>query len=271
MADGNGCFKAQILAVAILVSTYPNMIHAQSASPAQPPLVVAAGSLRQAMDDILRAYQEKGGQRFEVRYGPSGNLRKEIETGLKVDAFASASVDHTEALAAAKLLGPSKEFTHNDLCIVSRTRLAADTSGLLQSLSDPALRLATSTPVADPMGDYTWQFFRNAERRQPGIYQLLDTKALKLSGSAAPAAGNKPPYVTAFEQNQADAYVMYCTNAVATAKAVPGLHTVRIPDELNVPGAYGIAAHPSSAEGEGLVRFILSRDGQAILEQYEFH
>jgi ABC-type Fe3+ transport system substrate-binding protein len=52
---------------------------------------------------------------------------------------------------------------------------------------------------------------------------------------------------------------------------VPGLHTVRIPDELNVPGAYGIAAHPSSAEGEGLVHFILSRDGQAILEQYGFH
>jgi molybdenum ABC transporter molybdate-binding protein len=271
MADGNGRFKAPVLAAAILVSAFPNMSRAQCASPAQPPLLVAAGSLRQAMDEILRAYHEKGGQVFEARYGPSGNLRKEIEAGLKVDAFASASVDHTEALAAARLLGPAKEFTHNDLCIVSRSRLAADAGGLLRGLSDPALRLATSTPAADPMGDYTWQFFRNADRSQPGIYRLLDAKALKLSGSAAPAAGSKPPYVTAFEQDQADAYVMYCTNAVATAKAVPGLYTVRIPDDLNVPGAYGIAAHPSSAQGEALLRFVLGRDGQAILEKYGFH
>jgi ABC-type molybdate transport system substrate-binding protein len=77
--------------------------------------------------------------------------------------------------------------------------------------------------------------------------------------------------VTAFELYQADACAMYCTNAVATAKAAPGLYTVRIPDEPNVPGAYGIAAHPSSAEGDVLVRFILSRDGQAILEKYGFH
>ena len=255
----------------VFLSALTSMACAQQAPTAPAPLLVAAGSLRQAMDDILSAFQQQGGQRFHVRYGPSGKLREEIEQGLKVDVFASASAEHTLALAGSGLLGASREFTHNDLCIVSAQALPADIDGLLQAISRPALRLATSTPIADPMGDYTWQFFRNADRSQTGIYKDLDAKALKLSGSAAPAPDSKPPYITAFEQDKADAYVMYCTNAVATAKALPQLKTLRIPDALNVRSAYGLAAHPSSAEGERLVRFILSPAGQAILGKYGFY
>jgi molybdate transport system substrate-binding protein len=260
-----------ILVGAIHLPAFSGMAYAQNAAPLSSPLLVAAGSLREAMGDILTAYQAQGGQQFRVRYGPSGKLRDEIEQGLKVDVFASASVDHTEALAGRKLLDNSKEFTHNDLCIVSRPALPSNVDGFLQALADPALRIATSTPVADPMGDYTWQFFRQADRRHPGIYNLLDAKALKLSGTGAPAPNSKPPYVAAFERGQADAYVMYCTNAVATLKALPELNMLHIPDELNVRSAYGIAAHPSSTEGDRLVDFVLSSTGPAILEKHGFH
>lgn len=247
------------------------MAYAQNAPPLSPSLLVAAGSLREAMGDILTAYQAQGGQQLSVRYGPSGKLREEIEQGLKVAVFASASVDHTEALSGSKLLGGSKEFTHNDFCIISRSTLPRNVDNLLQALGDPAMRLATSTPGADPMGDYTWQFFRQADRRIPGIYDVLGAKALKLSSSTAPVPDSRPPYVTAFERGQADAYVMYCTNAVATLKALPELHVLRIPDELNMRSAYGIAAHPSSTEGARRVGFVLSPAGQAMLEKHGFY
>lgn len=260
-----------ILCAAFPLAAFSGMAHAQNQLSLSPPLLVAAGSLREVMGDILTAYRAQGGQQFNVRYGPSGKLREEIEQGLKVDVFASASVDHTEALAGRKLLDASKEFTRNDLCIVSRLELPSNADNLLQALGSPALRLATSTPIADPMGDYTWQFFRLADRKHPGSYAVLDAKALKLSGGTAPAPNSKPPYVSAFEQGQADAYVMYCTNAVATLKALPELNMLRIPDELNVRSAYGIAAHPSSTEGERLANFILSPAGQAILEKHGFH
>src|SRR5690606_27341878 len=113
---------------------------------------------------------------------------------------------------------------------------------VLDILSKPSVRVATSTPVSDPMGDYTWQFFKNADKKQAGLYQIFDGKALKLSGATAPVAGAKLPYVTAFEDDKADAYVMYCTNATTTKKSVPDLNIVRIPDELNVRSVYGIAA-----------------------------
>lgn len=260
-----------ILYAGLSSAAFSGMAYAQNQSPADAPLLVAAGSLRAAMGEILTAYRAQGGKQFSARYGPSGKLREEIEQGLRVDVFASASVDHTEALAGRELLGPSREFTHNDLCIVSTQALPSDVDGLLRALGDSGLRLATSTPVVDPMGDYTWQFFRRADRVHSGIYAVLDAKARKLSGSAAPAPSSKPPYVTAFEQGQADAYVMYCTNAVSTLKALPALNMLRIPDGLNVLSAYGIAAHPSSAEGERLVGFVLGPAGQAILERHGFH
>jgi molybdate transport system substrate-binding protein len=244
--------------------------HAFAQDAASPPLLMAAGSLTQAMNDMMAAYAAQGGARFAAQYGPSGKLRQEIEAGKKVDVFASASTDHTEALAAKKLLGSSRVFTHNDLCVVADPDLKLGESDLLEVLRRSDVRLATSTPVSDPMGDYTWQFFRNAEHAKPGLYQLFDAKALKLSGASAPAPGAKPPYVTAFEDDKADAYILYCTNAVATKKAVPQLEIVHIPQDLNVRSDYGIAAREGSLEGKRFVEFVLSAAGQALLKQYGF-
>ncbi len=246
------------------------VFNVQAQQAASQPQLAAAGSLNQAMKDIMAAYEAQGGTRFAAEFGPSGKLRKDIEAGKKVDVFASASTEHTEALAKQKLLGPSRLLTHNDLCVIAQPSLGLKENNLLEVLSRPQVRVATSTPVSDPMGDYTWQFFKNADKQQPGLYATFDAKALKLSGAAAPAPGAKPPYITAFEDNKADAYIMYCTNAVSTKKAVPQLDIVRIPDELNVRSAYGIAARTDSAEGQRFVEFVMQDAGQAILKQYGF-
>ena len=235
------------------------------------PVLLAAGSLRAAMADILAAWRAAGGSEVEAAFGPSGKLRKDIEGGRPVDVFASASNEHTRALAQAGLLGEPKVFAHNDLCIVSTRAAGIRADNLLEVLRRPALRLATSTPVSDPMGDYTWQFFRKADARQPGLYAILDAKALKLSGTANLAPDSTLPYIAAFEQDKADAYIMYCTNAVLTTNALPHLGVLHIPDELNVRSAYGIAARQGSVEGERLLRFVLGEQAQDILRNYGFH
>ncbi len=261
---------------ALLPSLLPAAALAQGSEPAQPasasaPVLLAAGSLRQAFGDLLVAYRASGGATFDARYGPSGKLRKEIEGGRQADVFASAASEHTEALAKSGLLGESAVFTHNDLCVVSTPQAGLRAENLLETLRSPALRLATSTPVSDPMGDYTWQFFRKADAQQPGLYAVLDAKALKLSGAANLDPNSTLPYITAFEQDRADAYIMYCTNAVLVTQALPRLATLRIPDSLNVRSSYGIAARKGSGEGERLLRFVLGRQGQDILRKYGFH
>lgn len=250
--------------------TYAHDVAAHDRANSETPVLMAAGSLTQAMNEMMAAYATQGGTRFTAQYGPSGKLRQEIEAGKKVDVFASASTDHTEALAAKNLLGPSHVFTHNDLCVAARPELKLGAANLLAALSHADVRLATSTPVSDPMGDYTWQFFKNAERAKPGLYQVFDAKALKLSGAAAPSPGAKTPYVTAFEDDKVDAYIMYCTNAVATRKVMPQLEIVHIPQALNVRSDYGIAAHPDSEQGRRFIDFVLSSSGQGILKSYGF-
>jgi len=233
--------------------------------------VLAAGSLREAMTELGAAYRAQTGVVLAVSYGPSGKLREGLEQGAKADVFASAAIEHTDALARQGLLSRSVPLAFNDLCVVATPALNLADDRLVATLLDPAVRLATSTPVSDPMGDYTWQFFRNADKAHAGAFARFDAKALKLSGAGAPPAGAKPPYVSAFEADQADAYIMYCTNAASTLRALPRLQVQRIPDALNVRSAYGIGAAPSSAEGERFIAFVLGANGKAILRRHGFH
>lgn len=245
--------------------------YAQSSAQTEKPLLMAAGSLKQAMDETMAAYKSQGGASFTAQYGPSGKLRQEIEQGIKADVFASASPEHVERLATRKLLNPARVFAHNELCAISSPTVKLDEGNLLSMLASPYVRVATSTPVSDPMGDYTWQFFKKGEQKAPSFHAAMDAKALKLSGVAAPKPGKKLPYVTAFEDDKADVYLMYCTNAASTKKALPQLQVLRIPADLNVKSAYAIAARPGSAEGERFVNFILGADGRRILDKHGFN
>lgn len=233
--------------------------------------VLAAGSLREVMNDLGAAFRKDAGVGLSATFGPSGALRKDIENGRKMDVFASADVAHTDALAERKLLVQSQTFAYNDLCVVAVPALGLSEANLLDVLLRPTVRLATSTPVSDPMGDYTWQFFRNVDKLRPGAFTAFDGKALKLSGASAPVPGQKLPYVTAFEDGKADAYIMYCTNAASTLKTLPQLGVVRIPDALNVRSSYGIGAAPGSRQGERFVRFVLGEEGRRILHAHGFN
>ncbi|GGI52984.1 molybdate ABC transporter substrate-binding protein [Oxalicibacterium solurbis] len=223
------------------------------------------------MDEILAAYRMQGGATFDVRYGPSGKLRQEIENGMLIDVFASASTGHTEELAGKNLLGPSRVFTYNELCVIARPQLNICEENVLDMLMTPSVRVATSTPVSDPMGDYTWEFFRRADTMRPGFHALLDGKAIRLSGAAMPAPGAAYlPYITAFTDDRADVYIAYRTNARIVSHTLPELDIVRIPQTCNVHSTYGIAARPDSADGRAFVKFALSTDVQHILQRHGF-
>ena len=62
----------------------------------------AAGSLREALDDIIGAFTAASGDRVEAKYGASGTLKDEIAGGARTEIFASANMAHPEALARMK-------------------------------------------------------------------------------------------------------------------------------------------------------------------------
>jgi molybdate transport system substrate-binding protein len=237
-------------------------------------LLYAAGSLRGALSEVIAAYAAASGDTVQPKFGASGLLKDEIAGGAKAEVFASANLGHPQALARANRAGPVVLFARNRLCALVRPGLAIDPATLLDRMLDPQLKLGTSTPRADPSGDYAWEVFRKAEAVRPGAYAQLDAKALKLTGGPS---GQPPPpegrtiYSVLIERGAADIFLTYCTGARAAQKESPGQQMIALPDALAVGADYGltvITGAPPSAYRFAL--FILSLEGQQILDRYGF-
>jgi molybdate transport system substrate-binding protein len=176
---------------------------------AEPVRLYAAGSLRPALTQAAAAFEAKTGVKVQAKFGPSGTLRDEIAGGAPAELFASANMEHPQALANAGKSGPVVLFARNRLCLLARPALRIDAAGVLTALLDPALKLGTSTPKADPAGDYAWEVFRKAEAFQPGARAVLEGKALQLVGG--PGAPTAPPgrsvYGMLIAEGQADPFL----------------------------------------------------------------
>ena len=236
-------------------------------------LLHAAGSLRGALTEVSKAFEASGGDTVQAKYGPSGLLKDEIAGGARAEVFASANMEHPQALASAKKSGPVVLFARNRLCALVRPGLAVDSAGLLDRMLDPAIKLGTSTPKADPSGDYAFEVFARAEKIKPGAKAALETKALQLSGGAASA--QPPQGRTVYEwhvaEGRADIFLAYCTATRTAKQDNPALQIVALPDALVVGADYGltVVANASPAAYR-LAMFILSSDGQRILAKHGF-
>ena len=248
-------------------------IMAIPAKASEPVMLHAAGSLRGALSEASAAFEAASGLKVQAKYGPSGLLKDEIAGGARAEVFASANMNHPQALASAKRSGPVVLFARNRLCALAKPGLAVSTATLLDALLDPAIKLGTSTPKADPSGDYAWEVFRKAEAIKSGNFAALEKKALTLTGgpNSPPPPAGRSVYGALVAEGKADIFLTYCTNALAARKEHPGQQIVALPEALAVGADYGLTVMAdSSASGYKLAMFILSPEGQAILAKHGF-
>ena len=200
-------------------------------------------------------------------------MRKEIADGAKAGVFASANMEHPQSLADAGKSGPVAMFARNKLCALVRPGLTVDSAGLLARMLDPGVKLGTSTPKADPSGDYAFEVFARADGVRPGAKAALEAKAQKLTGAADSA---KPPqgrnvYGWHVAEGHADIFLTYCTNALVAQTQNTGQQIVELPDQLAVGADYGLTVIKDASPGATqLAQFILSSQAQAILARYGF-
>lgn len=238
-----------------------------------PVAVYAAGSLREAFTRIARDHEARTGQQVVLTLGASGLLRERIEKGEPAQVFASADTDHPQRLAARGGWSTPVVFTRNALCALTSEHISATPDTLLATLLRSDVRVGTSTPRADPSGDYAWALFRQADTLQPGAYARLDAKALKLTGGAdspKPPAG-RGTYAWVMEQGQADVFLTYCTNAVAAQAEVPRLRVVQLPPALQVGAAYGLTVRSDApAAAHDFAQALRQPAAQAVLKRLGF-
>ncbi len=191
----------------------------------------AAGSLKAALSEVAKDYSTAYGVPVDTSFGPSGLVRERIEAGEAAHVFASANMRHPRTLESAGKGG-------------------------------------TSTPKADPSGDYAFELFDKS-----GHAGTLKAKALQLTGGPD---STKPPegrnnYAWVLDSDQADVLLTYCTNAVLAQKEVPGLQIIQVPEALSVGADYGlIVLDGAPADAWKFAMHILSPAGQSVLASYGF-
>ncbi|RKE68101.1 molybdenum ABC transporter molybdate-binding protein [Pseudorhodoplanes sinuspersici] len=236
-------------------------------------LLHAAGSLRGALTEVSTAFEKSSGVTVQPKYGPSGLLRDAIAKGEKADVFASANMEHPTSLSKAGKSGPVQLFARNRLCALVKPGLAVTPATLLERMLDPAIKLGTSTPKADPSGDYAFEVFRKADGLKAGANDVLSKKALQLTGgpnSPAPPK-DRSVYGALVAAGEADIFLTYCTNALVAQRENPGQQIVALPDSLAVGADYGLTVVKGvSADAERFAAFILSQEGQDILVKHGF-
>ncbi|MBW4567465.1 MAG: molybdate ABC transporter substrate-binding protein [Tolypothrix carrinoi HA7290-LM1] len=273
--------RKNLLTISLIACTFNVTLASQAFSATltnqtQEPDVVtlyAAGSLRGALSEVADSFTQKYGIIVKREFASSGSLRERLEKGENADVFASADTGNPTTLNQKKLSGTVKTFASNPLYAIAPSSLSLTSDNLLDQLLNPQIKLGTAVPVGDPLGDYTQEIFRKADQIKPGSFQILDTKAVRLTGTLPPDRNSPGGSIVYYleDTNQADIYPVYYTSALSAVEISPNLQIVPLPDNLAVKANYGLTVlKDANPYGEKLAQYILSPTGQQILAKYGF-
>jgi molybdate transport system substrate-binding protein len=228
--------------------------------------VFAASSLSDAFEAIEQEL-EATTPNLSIKYnfGGSQALVTQLEEGAQADVFASANTVQMDAAIEADLVtGEPVPFVHNRLAIVTPAgnpagiESAADLGkkGILLVLAQsevPAGRYARESVclmATDPATfgpGFVERVAANVVSEEEDVRNVLAKVAL----------------------GEADAGIVYVSDAAAAGNQV---QVVDIPDEVNVIATYPVAVLTAGdqALGSAFVAYLLSDEGQALLERFGF-
>lgn len=239
---------------------------------ADPVQLYAAGSLRAAMENLIKEWGLPEGSFAKPVFGPAGSLRERIQKGEAADLFASADAAQPEKLRSERPDTLVVPFARNRMCTIGKSSLGLTAGNLVDKWLLSDVRLATSTPGADPGGDYAMAVFEKAEALRPGAAATLKAKAIHPFGGASaiqPLPGHGM-LASLFIGDHVDAVIVYCSGTSALLTDVPGLVSIPLPDALEVHPVYAFALLSQEPLAARLMIFTLSDKGQAILQRFGF-
>jgi molybdate transport system substrate-binding protein len=240
-------------------------------TPEAPIKVFAAGSLTGAMTAVIKLYQEKTGVQAQAEFGPAGLLRERIEGGDRPDIFASANMAHPQALADKGLATIPMVMARNRICARALPSFGLTTANLFDRMLDPkTVGIGTSTPKADPGGDYAWMVFARAGQARPGAAEVLEAKARQLVGGKhnPPVPPGQDAMTYFFEQHQIDISLGYCSSRNTAPD--PNFTTVELPPELAINADYGLSVLGHREAALRFALFVMSPEAQHLIGLYGF-
>lgn len=247
-----------------------------NASAQEPVTVYAAGSMGGALSAIAKQYTADSGQKINLVTGPAGLLLEKIEDNARADIFISANMAHPQRLTAEGKAAPTVVFARNRVCVAARPDVGLTSANLLDTLLDPAVKIGTSTPKADPGGDYAWMLFAKANAVQPGAGKILEDKAQQLVGGrvAPDVPAGKNPVKYFMQTRRIDVFIGYCSSHETTPDT--SVTQVELPPNLAITADYGMTVldgPQNKSTRDAAYRFamyLMSPTAQAVLPRYSF-
>ena len=215
--------------------------------------VFAAASLTDAFTELGTTFEsENPDASVEFNFGASSALREQILAGAPADVFASANTSNMDQVVDGGAASDPEDFVTNLLEIAVPAGNEAAVTGL-GDFANPDLLIGLCAEEV-PCGEFGREALANA-----GVTPSIDT--------------NEPDVrslLTKVEAGDLDAGIVYVTDVLAAGDTVEG---VEIPADDNVVATYPIAALTDAANAEvadAFVEFVLSDEGQQILDSYGF-
>lgn len=229
---------------------------------AQPLTVVAAASLRFAMEDVAEKFEQlHPGSKVNILFSSSGKAYAQITHGAPVDIFFSADMDYPEKLHREGYAhGAVQQYAVGRLVIWQRRGGPLDLSKGLVGLDNPAVqRLAIANPELAPYGAAA----KEALIKQ-GLWEQLTPRMVM---------GENISQTAHFAASGA-AQVGMIAYALALSESMQDIGEFALLDEsMHSPMPLGFVIL-KPAEDNPLVRkfsaFVLGSDGKNILSGYGF-
>lgn len=253
----SGAVRALLVLALACLSTIPAPVHAGDRV-----LVFAAASLRDALDEIGAAWQEKTGAALAVSYAGSSALARQIEQGAPADLFVSANLDWMDYLSERGLTDPASERE----LLSNRLVLIAPKGSTAELAIEPGLDLLTA------LGEDGRLAMANTDAVPAGRYGKAALQALGAWDAVAPRvaqAENVRAALALVSTGEAPLGIVYQTDAAADADVrVVGL----FPEETHPPIVYAAAlmAGVDKDAARAFLAFVQSPAAAAIFADHGF-
>lgn len=220
--------------------------------------ISAAASLQEAMKEIETEFKKVNPDvKLTVNLGSSGSLMQQIQEGAPCDVFISAGAKQMKQLISDGIVeeDASKTLLTNDLVLVAAKGEKVDS---LESLKgNDITKIAIGDPESVPAGKYAKEVFDNTN-----LYSSVESKLV--------LAKDVKEVLSWVQQGSAQVGFVYLSDTVGVDDIDVVLTTE---EDTHSTIAYPIAVLKDSKQKEAaeeFEKFLLSEEGQAILEKYGF-
>jgi molybdate transport system substrate-binding protein len=221
--------------------------------------IAAANSLREPLKEVLPLFEaQHKGINIRIVYGPSQNLREQIEQGAPVDVYLPSSLDQIEFLQDKGLtVGAPQIYGSTALVLITGNNAPVPVTSIQDLRKYGVRRIAIGDPKTSSVGKFAAKFLKNTN-----LDQELRSRYVYGEHSGA--------VLDLVAKGEADVGLVYRTDVAHSRKVRIVAET---PADSHPPVIYGLAAAWTVRDltlAREFGAFLVSAPAQAVLREHGF-